>query len=181
MLRWGDIFLTLANFWTFAPLHLRKQSARSRPQPCLVLTLEAKPSHFLMQGPLCVYCVCAIVFDRDCMFLCVLCLILSQFHSQKMPPMYSQNMGFVVTPLKKLKSLSRQKRSVEAHKYSCGYATDGSLFIQQLKASVLLPETFLFSPTGGSLYHLAGDPEHLSQPKAEGNAPRRAMLGNSEL
>lgn len=47
-----------------------------------------------------------------------------------MPPMYIQNRGFVVTALKKLKSLSRQKQSVEAHKYLCGYATDGSLFIQ---------------------------------------------------
>lgn len=131
VLRWGDIFLTLANFWTFAPLHLRKQSARPRPQPCLVLTLDMKPSHFLMQSPpLCVLRVCAIVFDHDCKFLCVLCIILFQFHSQKMPPMYSQSMGFVVTPLKELKSLSRQEQSVEGHKYSCGYATDGSLFIQ---------------------------------------------------
>lgn len=47
-----------------------------------------------------------------------------------MPPMYSQNLGFVVTTLKKLKSLSRREQSVEAHKYSCGYATDGNLFIQ---------------------------------------------------
>jgi len=127
VLRWGDIFLTLAHFWTFAPLHLRKQSARRSPQPCLVLTLEVQPSHFLMQGPLCVDRVCIIVFDW--LFLCVLCIILSKFPSQKMPPMYSQNMGFVVTALKKLKSLSRQKQSVGAHKYSCGDATDGSLFV----------------------------------------------------
>lgn len=95
--------------------------------------------------------------------------------------MCSKNMGFVVTPLKKLKSLSRQKQSVEAHKYSCGYATDGSPFHTATEGFSLGSETFLFSPTGGSLYHLAGDPEHLSQPRAEGNAPQRAMLGNSEL
>lgn len=97
--------------------------------------------------------------------------------------MYSQNVDFVVTTLKKLKSLSRQKQSVEAHKYSCGYATDGSLFIQpeKLKTSVLVTEIFLFSPKGGSLYHLVSDPQHLPQPRAEGTAPQRPMLGNSEL
>lgn len=51
----------------------------------------------------------------------------------------------------------------------------------KLKTSVLVRETFLFSPMGSSFFHLAGDPEHLSQPRAEENAPQRAMLGNSEL
>lgn len=95
--------------------------------------------------------------------------------TQRMPPICSQNRGFVVTPLKKLKSLSRQKQSAEAHKYLCGYGRRWQPFSYshsaELKASVLVHEIFLFSPMGGALYHLAGDPEHLSPPKAEGNAP----------
>lgn len=42
----------------------------------------------------------------------------------------TKNTGFVVAPLKKVKSLSRREQSVEAHKYSCGRATDGSFFIE---------------------------------------------------
>lgn len=158
---------TLANFWTFALLHLRKQSAR--PQPCLVLTLEVKFAHFLCMYIcvcICAYCGCTILR------LCVLCCL---SFTQRMPPIYSQNRGFVVTPLKKLKSLSRQKQSAEAHKYLCGYGRRWQPFSYshstELKASVLVHEIFLFSPMGGALYHLAGDPEHLSPPKAEGNAP----------
>lgn len=89
VLRWGGVFLTLANFLTFAPLHLRKQSAG--PQPCLVLTLEVNPSHFLMQAPLCVYCVFTIVFDCECVFLCVLCIILSPFHTENDTRVFRKN------------------------------------------------------------------------------------------
>lgn len=79
--------------------------------------------------------------------------------------------------LKKVKSLSRREQSVEAHKYSCGHSTDGSGGLKL----VSIPETFLSPPRGGSLYHLAGDPEHLYGPRAEGISPQRAMLANSEL
>lgn len=69
---------------------------------------------------LCVYRVCV------CALLCsTVCFVHRKYH-----PCIYENTGFVVTPLKKLESLSRQKQSVEAHKHSCGHATDGSLFIQ---------------------------------------------------
>lgn len=119
MLRWGDIFHTFANFWTFAPLHLRKQSGRPQTPALFGFNSVGETDSFPLR-------VC-VLWVQYCVFLCI---ILSQFHSLKMPPMYSQSTGFVVTSLKKLKSLSRQKQSVEAHKYSCGYATDGRLFMQ---------------------------------------------------
>lgn len=82
----------------------------------------------------------------------------------------------------KLKFLSRQKQSVEAHKYVCGQmAAVSNSRSSQLKASVLANETFLFSPMRGSLYPLAGDPECRSQPRAEESSPWRAVSGNPEL
>lgn len=101
--------------------------------------------------------MCALLCLTVC--FCVSCAILSPFHSPTMPPMYSQNMGLVVTPLKKLKCLSRQKQSVEAHKYSCGYATDGSPFIQPR-----------FSTEGFSLWFL----KHFCFPQWE--APSTTLL-----
>ena len=131
MLRWGDIFHTLANFWTFAPLHLRKQSARPQTPTLFGFDSGGETYSFPHTRPhLSVYTLYAQLCLSVTVFLCVLCIILSKFHSQKRPPMYLQFIGFVVTTLKKQKSLSRQKQSVEAHKNSCGYATDGSLFIK---------------------------------------------------
>lgn len=174
MLRWGDIFLALANFWTFAPLHLRKQSGSPRPRRCLVFTLEVKPSHFLMHTScsVCTVCVCTIVFD------CVFC-------AQKIPPMHSRKHGLCGNPLKETRisfQTEAKCRSPQTFMRSCHrWQPFHSASAFKLKASLSVPETFLFSPTGGSLHHLAGDPEHLSQPRAEGNAPPRVMLGNSEL
>lgn len=125
---WGGE--TFSTHWqislTLAPLHLSKQSAR--PQTLTLFSFDSggEADSFPHAGPH--SCMYIIVFD--CVFLCVFYIILSQFHSHEIPPMRSENMGFVVTPLKKLKCLSRQKQSVEAHKYSCGCATDGSLFMQ---------------------------------------------------
>lgn len=83
-----------------------------------------------------------------------------------MPPMClkKKSTGSVVTPLKKVKSLSRREQSVEAHKYPCGHATDGSLFIEPQFETECLSQFLkhlVSPPMGGSLDHLAGDPEHL--------------------
>lgn len=66
----GRLFPHIGKFWTFAPLHLRKQSARPRPQPCLALTpaLNGENDSFSHARP--PLCVCT-VYAQLCLTVTV--------------------------------------------------------------------------------------------------------------
>lgn len=133
----------------------------------------------------CVLCVCTIVFDCDCVFfVCFQHNLIRVSLTENTSHVFTKH-GLCGNSLKEAKISFQTEAKCWSPQIFMWLCHRWQLFLYshstKLKASLLVCEIFLFSPMGGSLYHLAGDPQHLPQPRAEGNAPQRPMLGNSEL
>lgn len=170
----GDLFFYVCTFYTY------KNAVPDLDRNPFGFGSGGKMLSFPHTPPVCGW-VCTCLWLQG--FMCFLYNVVSFSLRENATRVLKKNTGFVVAALKKVKSLSRREQSVRAHKYSCGHATDGCFSIEpQFETECSSrPETFRAPPMGGFLYHLAGDPEHLYGPRAEGISPQRAMLANSEL
>lgn len=178
----GRHFPHIGKFFDICTFALRKTIHQTQTPTLFGFDSGGETLSFPHARPhLCVVCA------HYCVWLCVLCVLcnlISVSLTENATHVFTRH-GLCGNPLKETKiSFQTEAKcwSPQIFMWLCHrWKPFHTATVLNWRLQSLVHETFLFSPMGGSLYHLAGDPEHLSQPRAEGNAPQGAMLANSEL